>query len=97
MTQYRLVFDDTSVARIKAVSDPSAAPLAWFRLIYGAAGSAVTAVHIYGNAEAVGDRPWLAARASIAEPVAYCDELQRVSSGGSYDWNGGSIESSPGA
>lgn len=55
------------------------------------------AVHVYGHAEAVSDRLWLAGRPSLAEAVAYCDELHRVSSEGSYDWNGGSIESSPGA
>jgi len=94
VTQYRLVFDDTSVARIKAISEPSAAPLAWFRVIYGAASSDVTAVHIYGHAEAINDRPWLAARASLTEAVAYCDELSPVRAEGSYDWNGGSLESS---
>ena len=97
MTQYRLVFQGTNVARIKAVDDPSAAPLAWFRVVYADAANDVIAVHVYGHAEAVSDRPWLAGRPSIAEAVAYCDELHRVSSEGSYDWNGGSIESSPGA
>jgi hypothetical protein len=95
VTQYRLVFEGTDVARIKPAEDMSSAPLAWFRVVYGTAGSEVTAVHIYGHATAVKDRPWLAARTSITEAVAYCDELRPVSSEESYDWNGGSIESSP--
>ena len=97
MTQYRLVFEGTNVARIKAVDDLSAAPLAWFRVVYADAANDVIAVHVYGHAEAVGDRPWLAGRPSLAEAVAYCDEMHRGSSEGSYDWNGGSIESSAGA
>jgi len=96
VTQYRLVFEGTDVARIKLAADLSSAPLAWFRVVYATAGSDVTAVHIYGHAQAVKDRPWLAARASIAEAVAYCDELRPRTAKESYDWNGGSMESSPG-
>ena len=96
MTQYRIVFDGTNVARIKPTDDLSAAPLAWFRVVCADAANDVVAVHVYGHAEAVSDRPWLAARSSIAEAINYCDGLQRLSSEGSYDWNGGSVESSPG-
>ena len=96
MTQYRLVFEGTDVARIKRDADLSSAPLAWFRVVYSTVSSDVTAVHIYGHAQAVKDRPWLAARASIAKAVAYCDELRPRRSEESYDSNGGSIESGPG-
>jgi len=91
------VFEGTNDARIRAVDDLSAAPLAWFRVVYADAANDVIAVHVYGHAEAVSDRPWRAGRSSLAEAVAFCDELHRASSEGSYDWNGGSIESSAGA
>ena len=94
MTQYRLVFEGTNIARIKAVDDLAAAPLAWLRVVYADAANDVIAVHVYGHAEAVSDRPWLSSHPSLAEAVAYCDEAHRVSSKGSYDWNGGSVESS---
>jgi hypothetical protein len=95
VSQFRFVFEGTNVARIRAVDDLSAAPLAWFRVVYADAANDVIAVHVYGHAEAVSNRPWLAGRPSLTEAVAYCDELHRVSSEGSCDWNDGSIESSP--
>jgi len=96
VTQYRLVFEGTSVARIKRADDPSNAPLAWFRVVYGDASNDVVAVHVYGHAEAVSDRPWLAACATFAAAVEYCDQLDAENaSATSYDWSQGSTETSP--
>jgi len=94
VTQYRLVFEGTDVARIKRADDPSGAPLAWFRVVYVDASNDVDTVHVYAHAEAVGDRPWLASCATIAAAVTYCDQLHSGSQAGSYDWTGGSTETS---
>lgn len=96
MTQYRLVFEGTQVARIKPLDDPCPAPLAWFRVVYADASNDVDAVHIYGHAQAISSRPWLASCATIAAAVTYCDQLDRSSREGSYDWADGSTETSPG-
>ena len=53
MTQYRLVFQGTDVARIKRADDPSDTPLAWFRVAYADASNDVAVVHVYRHAEAV--------------------------------------------
>lgn len=95
MTAYRLVFDGTDVARTKRLDDLSDAPLAWLRVVYANASNDVVTVHVYGHAQAVSDRPWLASCASIATALAYCDQLDRGSREGSYDWTGGSTETSP--
>lgn len=92
MTQYRLVFEETDVARIKPADDDAAAPLAWFRVMYADVSNDVRAVHVYGHAEAISDRPWLATRLSFAEAVAYCDQLPDGPREGVYDWTNGSTE-----
>lgn len=94
MTQYRLVFESLDVARIKPADDPSSAPVAWLRLLWGSNAAEIAAVHVYGHAEAVGDRPWLATCGSIADAVAYCDRLPVNAPDEIYDWSGGSLESS---
>lgn len=94
MTQYRLVFEGTQVARIKPLDDPCQAPLAWFRVVYADESNDVVAVHIYGHAKAVPDRPWLASCPTIAAAVAYCDHVQPGCREGTYDWASGSIEAS---
>ena len=97
MTQYRLVFYGTDVARIKRDDDPGDAPLAWFRVVYADATNDVAAEHIYGHAEAVSDRSWLAACATFAEAVTYYDQLHGAGDrAGSYDWTEGSVETSTG-
>ena len=97
MAQYRLVFQGTDVARIKRADDPSDAPLAWFRVVYADASNDVVAVHVYGHAEAVSDRSWLAACTTFEAAVEYCDQLPAGNARpGSYDWSGGSTETSPG-
>ena len=65
------MFQGTDVARIKRAYDPSEAPLAWFRVVYADASNDVLAVHVYGHNEAVGDRPWLAACATLAAAMEY--------------------------
>jgi len=92
VTQYRLLFEGTNVARIKPVDGPSTAPLAWFRVVYADAANDVIAVHIYGHARAVSDRPWLASCATVKAAVKYCYQLPTGSQDGSYNWAGGSIE-----
>lgn len=97
MKSYQLAFDDLEVARIRRVDATSTNPLAWFRVIWRPGSNEVETVHVYGHGETIPDRQWLARAPSIAAAVAYCDQLE---SGevppGDYDWDGGTIETSPG-
>ena len=91
------MFQGTDVARIKRADDLTDAPLAWFRVVYADASNDVVVVHVYRHAEAVSDRPWLAACATFAAAVEYCDQLDAEAvPAGSYDWSKGSTETSPG-
>ena len=89
MTHYRLVFDELDTARIRPVDASSAAPLAWFRLVWVEDSNDIAAVHVYGHHELISQRSWLATRAAIPDAVAFCDTLPRVEGTGDYDWSEG--------
>lgn len=97
MPSYQLAFEDLEVARIRPVDSPSAAALAWFRVIWRSGTNEVERVHIYGPGAAIRDRQWLGEESSIAAAVAFCDHIERSSTDvDEYDWSGGSVETSPG-
>lgn len=95
VTRYRLVFHGLDTARIKVADDPTSAPLAWFRLAWMPGTNDVEAVHVYGHAERVAERPWLSICATIRDAVTYCDILvPGTPVEADYDWSGGTLEES---
>lgn len=97
MTAYQLAFEDTDVARIRPLGAESGAALAWFRVVWRPGSNNVERVHIYGPGLAIRDRQWLGEAPSIADAFAFCDTVDRTAGDvGEYNWDGGTVETSPG-
>jgi len=99
--QLRLVFTDTSVARVKIEGDADDLPLAWLRVIWPPEGHDVQACHIYGHGPSIPERTWAAQGASIADALAWVasheDDLRAMRQGPpepetALDWSRGSVE-----
>jgi len=101
MPHLRLVFIDTSVARVKIEGDVDDLPLAWLRVIWPPEGHGVEVCHVYGDGPTIPERAWAAQAASIADALtwvaAHVGDLRTLRRGPAerepvLDWSIGSVE-----